>query len=126
MNSRWPNGHKFAFTVFDDTDWATVENVKPVYELLSGLGMKTTKSIWMIRGEGAGNNGGQTCEDRDYLEWILRLRQQGFEIALHNVAPGTCSRAVTIGGLDRFRQLFGPGMAIHCNHTGCPAEYVLG
>ena len=34
----WPDGKDFAFTIFDDTDLATLENVPPVYELLGGLG----------------------------------------------------------------------------------------
>ncbi len=60
----WPGGHKFAFSIFDDTDWATVENVKPVYDLLADLGMRTTKSVWMFRGEGSPKISGATCEDR--------------------------------------------------------------
>ena len=30
MNLQFPDGKSFAFTVFDDTDNATVENVRPV------------------------------------------------------------------------------------------------
>lgn len=42
MNTSWPKGHQFAVTVVDDMDWATVEKVKPVYDLLATLGLKTT------------------------------------------------------------------------------------
>ena len=41
----WPHGKRFAFTVFDDTDSATLENVSPVYALLRDLGFRTTKSV---------------------------------------------------------------------------------
>ena len=34
----WPDGKRFAFTVFDDTDRATLDNVREVYALLADLG----------------------------------------------------------------------------------------
>ena len=44
----FPNEKKFAFTIFDDTDLATVQNVKPIYDLLYQLGIITTKSVWVF------------------------------------------------------------------------------
>ena len=35
---RWPNDKDFAFTVFDDTDSANVENTREVYALLKDYG----------------------------------------------------------------------------------------
>lgn len=37
----FPDGKSFGFTVFDDTDSATVEKIKPVYDYLYSLGIKT-------------------------------------------------------------------------------------
>jgi len=119
MNVRWPNGHKFAFTVVDDTDSATIANVKPVYHLLAGLGMKTTKTAWMFRGEGPATDRGATCEEQQYLEWLLSLQRQGFEIAFHNAAPVTSRREITSLALARFRSLFGNKDILFCNHGGC-------
>jgi hypothetical protein len=119
MSVTWPSGQKFAFTIFDDTDWATLEKVRPVYDLLADLAMRTTKSVWVFRGGGEATNGGSTCEDRDYLRWLLGLQKQGFEIGLHNPAPSTSSREQMRHGLARFRDLFGDQMPIHCNHVGC-------
>jgi hypothetical protein len=119
MKVSWPSGHKFAFTVFDDTDWATLGKVKPVYDLLAGLGMRTTKSVWLFRGAGEAINGGSTCEDPDYLRWLLGLQKQGVEIGLHNVAPVTSNREGVRLALERFSDLFGEQMLIHCNHVGC-------
>ena len=42
----FPGVKRFAFTVFDDTDHATVRNTAPVYALLEELGI-TTKSVWV-------------------------------------------------------------------------------
>jgi hypothetical protein len=119
MDITWPGGHKFAFTIFDDTDWATMEKVKPVYDLLHSLGMRTTKSVWVFRGEEPPTNEGSTCEDVDYLRWVRSLQEQGFEIGLHNAAPGTSHREQTRLALDRFTELFGSKRIIHCNHADC-------
>ena len=40
----WPDNKKFAFTIFDDTDRANLENIKIVYDFLNKLGFKTTLS----------------------------------------------------------------------------------
>jgi hypothetical protein len=122
----WPHGHKFAFTIFDDTDWATVQNVQPVYDLLLYLGMRTTKSVWVLKGDGPPSNGGMTCEDREYLDWIFSLQRQGFEIGIHGVAPGTSYREQTRRGLARFRELFGDRQIIHCNHVSCQENIYWG
>jgi hypothetical protein len=117
MKISWPGGSKFAFTIFDDTDWATTAKVKPVYDLLNDLGMRTTKSVWMFKGDGEPTNGGETCEDRNYLEWVLSLQERGFEIGLHNIAPTTSAREQTLRGLDRFQELQSPRV---------PGEHLLG
>src|SRR5262245_48590889 len=124
MNSRpiWPDGKAFAFTIFDDTDSQTVGNVGPVYSLLADLGLRTTKSVWPLRGDKTPRNGGSTCEDTDYLRWVLNLQRQGFEIALHNVTFHTSPRDFTIRGIDRFRDLFGHYPYSMANHTGCQED----
>src|SRR4051794_31215056 len=82
----WPDGKPFAFTVVDDTDHSTLENAPPVYALLAELGLRTTKSVWTIGGD---PRDGLACDDARYRAWVERLHEQGFEIALHNVAPRT-------------------------------------
>lgn len=85
----WPDGRAFAFTVFDDTDLATVENVGPVYALLRDLGLRTTKSVWASAGEGVPHIGGATCEDPAYRAWTVELQAAGFEIGSHGAGlPG--------------------------------------
>lgn len=126
MTIDWPEGCRFAFTAVDDTDWATVENVKPVYDLLRDLGILTTKSVWVFDGAPAGNFQGQTCEDPDYLRWVLSLQKAGFEISLHNAAPVTSCRERTRLALDRFYDLFGAQALIHCNHRDCQENIYWG
>lgn len=115
----WPQGHHFALTIVDDTDYTSVDNVQPVYDLLVHLGMRTTKLVWMFQGESDATVHGSACDDPAYLAWVLSLQQQGFEIGVHNAAPVTSPRERTCQAFERFRALFGCQALIHCNHVGC-------
>jgi hypothetical protein len=121
MNKRitWPEGKDFAFTVFDDTDRATVENVGEVYRLLSDCGLRTTKSVWPVRGSAEPNGQGSTCEDRQYVDWLLGLKAAGFEIGYHNATYDSSPRERTLNGLDRFAELFGSCPQSMASHVGC-------
>lgn len=44
----FPEQKRFAFSILDDTDDATVENVKPVYDTLMEYGFRTTKTAWPL------------------------------------------------------------------------------
>jgi len=113
---RFPGGREFAFTIFDDTDKCTVANVGPVYELLSNCGMRTTKSVWPLSATREAILTGQTLEDGDYLEFILGLKEKGFEIGLHSVAPHGAYTDEVKAGLERFRELIGQNPRSHANH----------
>ncbi|HTW91930.1 MAG TPA: hypothetical protein VMH22_09500 [bacterium] len=113
----WPEGKDFAFTIFDDTDYATLENVRPVYSLLRDLGFRTTKSVWPIRGEPAPCINGETCDSPRYLEWVRSLQSDGFEIALHTVTYNSSVRENTIRGIEAFRKLFGHYPVCFSNHV---------
>lgn len=91
----------------------------PVYDLLGGLGLRTTKSVWAVRGDGEATIGGETCEDADYRAWTLELQAAGFEIGSHGASPTTASRDSVIRSLDRFRQIYGHDPAVLTNHADC-------
>jgi hypothetical protein len=116
---KWPQGKDFAFTIFDDPDLDTIENVSAIYSFLDELGFRTTKAVWPIQGSERPKIGGATCENKQYLEWVLSLQQHGFEIALHNVTYHTSTREQTAHGLDTFRRLFGHDPHSMSNHSGC-------
>ena len=122
----WPEGKDFAFTIFDDTDWATLDSVREVYALLCDCGFRTTKSVWSIRGSGNPRNAGSTCEDQDYLTWLYGLQDEGFEIGLHNVASGSSVRQETTRGLQKFEELFGRCPRSLSNHVGCEESIYWG
>jgi hypothetical protein len=122
----WPEGKQFAFTVFDDTDLATLENVKEVYSFLSECGFRTTKSVWPVRGQRETRAGGATCEDKAYLEWLLGLRRDGFEIGYHNATFHSSLRDETIRAIERFAELFNHYPQSMANHVGCEESIYWG
>ncbi len=123
----WPAGKDFAFTVYDDTDEATLSNVRPVYDLLAEQGILTTKSVWPLRnGDNDPTSVGMDCEDPEYLQWILGLQASGFEIGLHTVASGGSRRDRTIAGIERFRSLFGTEPITYTTHLTNPEGIYFG
>ena len=115
----FPDGRRFAFTVIDDTDVATVENVAPLYALLVRLGLRTTKTVWPLPcPEGSPNfAGSQTLEDAGYRAFVLDLQRRGFEIASHGATMESSDRARTLRGLEEMRATFGSVPSVHANHA---------
>ena len=117
---RWPDGKRFALSIFDDTDRSSLENAPHVYRLLRDLGLRTTKTVWPIGGtQPPAVAGGSTCDDPAYLAWVKELAAEGFEIALHNVTYHGSTREEVKRGLDRFTELFGHPPMSMANHTEC-------
>jgi hypothetical protein len=114
---KFPDGRRFAFSIFDDTDLSTIENVGPVYHLLAELGMRTTKSVWPLASVHDGWHGGSSLQEAEYLEFVLSLKELGFEIALHNVRNHDSTRELIASGLERFRELIGYYPRSHANHS---------
>ena len=115
----WPEGKRFAFTIFDDTDNATLENVGKVYSFLADSGFRTTKSVWVVEGDHTrGPHIGQTCENPQYLQWARNLEAQGFEIGFHNCTWHGLPRKDIQAALEKFNALFGHDPMTAANHTG--------
>ena len=115
----YPSGAEFAFTILDDTDDTTVANGRPVYDILSDFGFRTTKTVWALD-TSPENRGpyfaGETLASPAYLEWVHELAANGFEIAFHNATMGSSLRADTIRALDFLNKEFGQQVRLHCNH----------
>jgi hypothetical protein len=107
-NVAWPEGKTFAFTIFDDTDGAEVENIAPIYALLKDLGFRITKSAWPLPSPEAPAWRGATAGDPAYLAFVKRLQAEGHEIGYHHVSCVSSTRQRTIDGIARFKELFGP------------------
>ena len=111
----WPGGKTFAFTVIDDTDSATVENVKPIYDLLYSRGIRTTKTVWACPSRDGFP--GQSLSDPEYRDFILSLKEKGFEIASHGAGSGVFGRDEILAGQELFRAVLGDYPRIFINHN---------
>src|SRR5438128_1751338 len=103
--TRWPEGKQFAFSIVDDTDMATVENVQGIYQFLLDHGLRTTKTIWPLSPWHRPRIGGATLEDKDYWQWILALQERGVEIGMHGTTDHTSARQDIIKGFDYFHKV---------------------
>jgi len=114
----WPEGKKFAFTVFDDSDHATLENVKDIYSFFTDCGFRTTKSVWPVAGRENPQPwlGGATCADAGYLAWVKHLQASGFEIGFHNGNFHSAVREETRYSVDTLKELFGHDPSAMANH----------
>ena len=119
MTAPFPGGARFAFTIMDDTDDATVENVEPIYRLLESLGMRTTKTVWPVRcAEGSANfAAAETLDDPHYRDFVVDLQQRGFEIAFHGATMESSRRERTARALARFAETFGMAPRVYANHS---------
>src|ERR1700727_1629912 len=115
--NRFPDDKKFAFTIFDDTDLSTVENIGPIYRLLDELGMRTTKSVWPLASVEGARFSGSSLQNPEYLELVRELQCKGFEIALHNVRNSAAMREEVAAGLKEFHRLVGHYPRVHANHS---------
>ncbi|MCE5267557.1 MAG: hypothetical protein LLG00_06710 [Planctomycetaceae bacterium] len=114
----WPDGKRFAFTIFDDTDGSTLDNVGSVYSFLADQGFRTTKSCWVFNGDRSkGKHPGETLDDERYRRWLVGLHKQGFEIGWHGATWHGSPRERTAEAFDRFMEIFGENPRTGANHA---------
>jgi len=114
----YPQGKRFAFTILDDTDDSTLENVRPVYDALKAHGLRTTKTVWPVDcPEGSRIFfAADTLAREPYLRFVRELQADGFEIAFHGATMESSRRERTERALDLFKREFGAYPALFCNH----------
>jgi hypothetical protein len=113
-----PAGARFAFTVLDDTDDSTLENVGPVYAMLRDYGFRTTKTVWPLDcPEGSKNFfAAETLQNKAYLGFVHELADAGFEVAFHGATMESSGRERTLEALELIRSEFGCYPRLFCNH----------
>ena len=114
----FPDHKRFAFTILDDTDDATLANVKPVYSALRTYRLRTTKTVWPLDcPEGSRLFfAGETLQSKEYLRFVHELVRDGFELALHGATMETSLRERTVRGFEFLQQEFGVYPKVFCNH----------
>ena len=91
MKDRCQEDNKLIFTIIDDTDDATLENVKPIYDFLYGKRIFITKTVWVYPPRDK-HSKGDSLQKPEYLEFIKDLNRKGYEIGLHNAGSGDYKR----------------------------------
>ena len=114
----FPGDTRFAFSILDDTDDSTLENITPIYNVLRERGLRTTKTVWPLDcPEGSRNFfAADTLQDKAYLEFVHDLVAAGFELAFHGATMESSRRERTIQGLEFIRGEFGRYPRLFCNH----------
>jgi hypothetical protein len=108
MSLVYPGGKRFAFSVFDDTDVATLESIRPLYDYLHELGIITTKSVWGIDHDGKSDyEGSDTLDNLPYAQYVKLLRDRGFEIGYHGATMQGATRTCIERSLANYVQLLG-------------------
>jgi len=96
---RWPpSPYRAGFTITDDTDAATLETVRAVYDVLDANGVRATKTVWAFPPEEPCGipalppsiQRGVTLADPDYRRYCERLAERGFEITLQGATTFSC------------------------------------
>ncbi|HEV8019039.1 MAG TPA: hypothetical protein VGP32_10820 [Steroidobacteraceae bacterium] len=104
----FPGGKQFAFSIFDDTDDATLEYIRPIYELLDRLGFRTTKTVWPLPYQGASDyQGSDTLDDPDYASYVRHLQERGFEIAFHGARMESSERTEIHAAFEVYHRTLG-------------------
>ena len=114
----FPGGARFAFTILDDTDDSTLENVRPVYECLEANGLRTTKTAWPFESPGGSEIyfAADTLERAEYRDFVKELVAKGFELASHGASMESSERATTLRSIEAYRADFGACPRLHANH----------
>lgn len=116
----YPDGKDFIFTIFDDTDVATLGNIQPIYDFLSSVGIYTTKSVWPLNSDCRDSDylGSHTLEHDAYRNYIVTLADKGFEIGFHGASMESSLRERTRQGLDYFKNVVGYYPSSYACHAG--------
>lgn len=114
----YPANKHFAFSILDDTDDSTLENIKPIYDKLREYGIRTTKTVWPLDcPEGSRLFfAAETLQDKAYLHFVHDLVDDGFELAFHGATMESSRRERTVRALEFLKKEFGNYPRLFCNH----------
>ena len=115
-----PDGKSFIFSIFDDTDVSTLDNIRPIYDYLTELEIFTTKSVWPLDNEQNNSNykGSHTLQHTEYVAYVKELARRGFEIAFHGASMESNKRDTTIEALKQFHEKLGFSPRTFASHAG--------
>jgi hypothetical protein len=114
----WPDGKSFAFSIIDDTDSATIANVREVYRCLLDHGIRTTKTVWCFDSPADTPLEGDTLDSAAHRDWLRELQDAGVEVGYHGASAAPSARARSLAALERFREVVGHYPRTYASHSG--------
>ena len=126
-----PYPYRAGFCITDDTDAATFEQVKAVYDFLLSRNFRTTKTVWAFKPTDRcgippvpdSALRGITLEDPRYLEYCRKLHEHGFEICLHGASAGNNTREYTRKAFDFLERHIAPADTFICHSKNADNLY---
>ena len=125
----WP--YRAGFGITDDTDAATMEQVKAVYDHLLAKKIRTTKTVWAF--EPAEKCGipatpdstlrGVTLQDTEYLAYCKMLAENNYEICLHGASAGNNKRVATLKAFELLQREIGVSDTFICHSKNADNIY---
>ncbi len=123
--------YKAGFTITDDTDAATLQQVKAVYDFLLEKNFRITKTVWAfpptepcgIPATPDSTLRGVTLQNEQYLEYIKKLDSNGFEISLHSATAGNNSRQNLLEAFKLNEKLFNKSRTFICHSKNAENIY---
>ncbi len=123
--------YRAGFCITDDTDAATLEQTRAVYDFLMEQEIRTTKTVWPfhptepcgIPATPDSTLRGITLQDAGYLSYCSMLARNGYDICLHGASAGNNSRQATLDALDFAEQHFGPSDTFICHSKNAENLY---
>jgi hypothetical protein len=128
----WPAyPYSAGFCITDDTDTATYEQVRAVYDFLIEQKFPTTKTVWpFMPEEKCGIPAvpdsalrGITLEDGRYLAYCKQLHENGYEICLHGASAGNNPRKNTQNAFEYFERAIGHSDTYICHSKNAENIY---
>ena len=118
-----PHPYRAGLCITDDTDAATFEQVKAVYDFLMARNFRTTKTVWAFKPMDRcgippipdSALRGITLEDPRYLDYCRKLQEHGLEICLHGASAGNNTRDYTRKAFDFLERNIGPSDTFVCH-----------
>jgi hypothetical protein len=126
-----PYPYRAGLCITDDTDAATFEQIKTVYDFLARRRFLTTKTVWpFLPSDKCGipptpdsTLRGVTLQHAPYLHYCRMLTSLGFEICLHGASAGNNLRESTIKAFDFLNREFGPSDTYICHSKNADNIY---
>ena len=125
-----PGTYEAGISITDDPDNGSFIQFKAVYDLLSKVGLPTTRAMWVYKPtEPTGTPplpisfSAPLLIDKECLDYCKLLSDKGFEICLHGASSGNNSRIKMIEAIQFLEREIGPSRTYICHSKNAENPY---